>query len=93
MGCKNNPGKFDCYTNAEPDEPMFVLLGRDPVAPFLVSLWAKIRYGDAEAAFYVFQKMCKTLIPKYDAAPDVDKVAEATDCAMAMREWRRINRP
>lgn len=29
MGTKNNPGAFDCYANAEPDEPMFVLLARD----------------------------------------------------------------
>lgn len=33
MGTKNNPGAFDCYANAEPDEPMFVLLGRDKHAP------------------------------------------------------------
>lgn len=43
MGTKNNPGPFDCYSKADPDEPMFVLLGRDPLAPFLVSLWASLR--------------------------------------------------
>ncbi len=43
MATKNNPGKFDCYENADPDEPMFVLLGRDPTAPILVDLWVKIR--------------------------------------------------
>jgi hypothetical protein len=43
MGSKNNPGKFDCLSKAEPDEPMFVLLGRDPVAPILINLWADIR--------------------------------------------------
>lgn len=43
MGTKNNPGKFDCYANADPDEPMFVLLGRDPAAPLLINLWADIR--------------------------------------------------
>lgn len=43
MGTKNNPGAFDCYGNAKPDEPMFVLLGRDPVAPALVMLWAILR--------------------------------------------------
>lgn len=43
MGTKNNPGNFDCYKNAHPDEPMFVLLGRDPVAASLVSLWADAR--------------------------------------------------
>lgn len=43
MGTKNNPGAFDCYANAHPDEPMFVLLGRDPFAPGLVLLWAALR--------------------------------------------------
>lgn len=43
MGTKNNPGAFDCYANAAADEPMFVLLGRDPCAPVLVELWAEMR--------------------------------------------------
>jgi hypothetical protein len=43
MGTKNNPSSFDCYANAHPDEPMFVLLGRDPIAPFLVGWWAGLR--------------------------------------------------
>lgn len=40
MGTKNNPGTFDCYEHAKPDEPMFVLLGRDPIAAALVRTWA-----------------------------------------------------
>jgi hypothetical protein len=43
VGSKNNPGKFDCYSRAEPDEPVFVLLGRDPVASFVVEYWAMLR--------------------------------------------------
>lgn len=43
MGTKNRPGKFDCYANAEPDEPVFVLLGRDPMASALVEFWATTR--------------------------------------------------
>jgi hypothetical protein len=50
MGTKSNPGEFDCYTNAEPDEPMFVLLGRDRFAPALVQLWADAREIDGETA-------------------------------------------
>jgi hypothetical protein len=50
MGTKNNPGAFDCYANAEPDEPMFVLLGRDKFAPSLVEFWAWERELDGEAA-------------------------------------------
>ncbi len=43
MGTKNNPGSYDCYANAHPDEPMFVLLGRDPIGGALVRLWAEAR--------------------------------------------------
>jgi len=43
MGIKNNPGKFDCYFKAEPDEPMFVLLARDLLAQVLVDLWATLK--------------------------------------------------
>jgi hypothetical protein len=43
MGTKNKPGQYDCYKNAEPDEPMFVLLARDPLAPILVKMWAELR--------------------------------------------------
>ena len=43
MGTKNQPGVYDCYSKAEPDEPMFVLLGRDPVASILVEEWARLR--------------------------------------------------
>lgn len=48
MGTKNNPGKFDCYENAEPDEPMFVLLARDRHAPALIRIWAERRDAEGE---------------------------------------------
>lgn len=43
MGTKNKPGRYDCYEKAGPDEPMFTLLGRDPMAPLLVRLWTVLR--------------------------------------------------
>lgn len=49
MATKNNPGPFDCYTWADPDEPMFVLLGRDKHAPALVWLWAVLGELDSES--------------------------------------------
>jgi len=48
MGSKNQPGAFDCYANAKPDEPMFVLLGRDRSAGLLVRLWANMREQSGE---------------------------------------------
>ena len=49
MGTKINPGPFDCYANAKPDEPMFILLARDKHAPALVLLWAAMRELDQES--------------------------------------------
>lgn len=40
MGTKRDPGAYDCYANAEPDEPLFILRGRDERAPALVEAWA-----------------------------------------------------
>jgi hypothetical protein len=48
MGTKRNPGSYDCYENAHPDEPMFVLLGRDRDAPGLVMAWADVREEHGE---------------------------------------------
>jgi hypothetical protein len=77
MGSKNEPGDFDCYANALPDEPMFVLLARDPWAPDLVEDWAVRRMRDITLG----------IRPKSDL-PMVD---EAQRCASNMRKWRAAN--
>lgn len=48
MGTKNKPGKYDCYAHAKVDEPLFVLLGRDPMAGTLVRVWADLREQNGE---------------------------------------------
>lgn len=50
MGTKQNPGIWDCYANARPDEEMFILLGRDRHASGLVRLWALMREKEGEPA-------------------------------------------
>lgn len=77
MGSKNNPGKFDCYANALPDEPMFVLLARDPDFHRLVNEWADRRERDVTCGDR----------PKEDMA----LVAEARMCAALGANWRRNN--
>jgi len=74
MGTKNNPGKFDCYGNAEPDEPMFILLGRDRNAPAAVRAWAYERQ----------QAVNRGAKP----VSDLLMVNEALECAEAMEEFR-----
>jgi len=41
MGTKNNPSKFDVdLSNLDPDEPFFILRGRDNLSADLVETWA-----------------------------------------------------
>lgn len=53
MGTKRHPAKYDCYTNADPNEPMFILLGRDLGAYTLVEAWADAREQRGEDAAIV----------------------------------------
>lgn len=76
MATKREPGEFDCYTAADPDEPIFVLLGRDPLAGDLVIEWARRRAVLAS-------------IHSDDAERDARKIAEARACGDAMRAWWR----
>lgn len=75
MGTKNNPGVYDCYAVAGPDEPMFILLARDPLAPILVELWAALRE----------QHGCAN----HPQRSHSDKATEARKCAETMREYRK----
>jgi hypothetical protein len=77
MGTKNDPGEFDCYKHAMPDEPIFVLLARDPLAANIVREWA-----DRLA-----------ILIKLGRKPETDKpkIAEAQQCAHAMENWRIEN--
>ena len=77
MGTKNNPGKFDCYTNALPDEPIFVLLARDPNFNKLVRKWSEYRIYDINIG--------------ERPSSDMDMVTEAQECAFMGMNWRRDN--
>lgn len=77
MGTKDNPAKFDCYANALPDEPMFILLGRDPAFFELVTAWADKRERDIQCG--------------ERPIGDMAMVREARECAYAGAEWRRAN--
>lgn len=77
MGTKLNPGKYDCYAKALPDEPIFTLMARDLYAPTMLEDWAARREGLIDVGSY----------------PQSDRpvVAEARQCAKKMREWRLAN--
>lgn len=77
MATKENPGRFDCYSNALPDEPMFILLARDPDFQRIVRDWAHKRQ----------------LAINCGARPESDLAAvqEALLCADAGADWRAKN--
>lgn len=77
MGTKRNPAAYDCYANALPDEPMFVLLARDPSAPDAVRRWAAQRNEDIALG--------------HRPLSDVGMVREAWACAEVMEAWRKDN--
>jgi len=93
MGTKENPGKYDCYANARPDEPMFVLLGRDPSAALLVFLWAKTRARlegkgpQAEEALVTAQAMAK-YADQAKGPGETRRHAEAM--GQVVTEWRKL---
>ena len=73
MGTKAKPDKFDCYTKAADDEPIFVLCGLDTLAPDVVRYWA--------------ESYSKSLGPDLTERQR-EKHASALACADAMEEWR-----
>lgn len=77
MGTKTDKGNYDCYESALPDEPMFILVGRDPDFYRLVSMWAERRMIDIKNGDRPRE--------------DVHKVTEARQCAIDGAGWRREN--
>ena len=88
MGTKNNPGEFDCYANADRDEPLFVLRAKDKSAPDVVRHWAyqyKLRKEQANGKG-------KGDGPQPLTPDQRRKYLEALDCADQMAEWYNLNR-
>lgn len=79
MGTKETPGDFDCYANALPDEPMFVLLARDGKAPRAVMQWARSRlvaHGGVPDEKYREAVACADAMDEWREA-NADRIAAA----------------
>ena len=86
MGTKQNPGAYDCHAKAQPDEPMFTLLARDPLAPHLVDIWAAAMAHDWRTAIECLWRLIREAHKKPRGKPE--KIAEAYRCAADMAAWR-----
>lgn len=78
MGLKADELQHGCFARAEADEPMFVLLSRDRLAPLLVRAWAGLR----TLQIWIGLK----------PASDYVKVDEARQLAARMTQWRAVDR-
>ena len=78
MGTKANPGPFDCHADADTHEPIFTLRARDPLASMLVDLWVDLR------------ELSRPRDHEPDRYREQRKRDDATNCAIAMRQWRAL---
>ena len=81
MGTKSSPGVFDCYAEAGPDEPIFVLRSTDKSAPDAVRHWADSYELRKQLANSDYRG------PGVLTARQQEKVDEARECASAMEQW------
>jgi hypothetical protein len=82
--------ELDCYHKAEPDEPKFTLLARDPLSPWLVEMWAAMRRGDLVSSTLAFAGMVDTCAMKYENYEGVGatKINSAEQIAVDIRNFR-----
>jgi len=65
------------FAKAKDDEPLFLLMGRDPSAPDIIEHWASVREAEVRAG--------------RRPAGDMRQAAQARECAQQMRSWRDAN--
>jgi hypothetical protein len=83
--------EFDCIAKAEREgQPRpFSLIASDPLAPWLVEMWASVSRGDVISALGEFYGMIDSCGGRYGAEPRRhDKISNAEQIAMDMRNWR-----
>lgn len=71
-----DPGNLDCLAKAEADEPMFILLARDPAAPAVIRQWAEDRIAGHA---------------RYELDDQTEHARAARQIADAMELWREAN--
>ncbi len=78
MSTKIDPGPFDALEKAQPDEPIFTLAARDPLAPALVHEWVARRRA----------AITHSDMPEATRTLELVQCREAEEVAFAMVDWR-----
>lgn len=89
-----NPSPFDPLADMPPDEPRFILRGRDPAAPPAVTEWARVHRSRAYSDLTDDKGSPKSREAKVQLAAALQKAANADELAMDMREYQHsVARP
>lgn len=75
MSTKSNPGPFNCYAAAFPDETIFTMLARDPAMPSTIQFWCEQRRQ----------------LGKAETEDDLARIAAAYEESIAAIKWRAAN--
>ena len=84
MGAENH----DPLPREMEGEPHFALMGRDPLAPFIVRLYGAFRERRIDRAQDIFRNLCQ-MLPKFPFHPmsDPEHARSAAGVATAMDLW------
>jgi hypothetical protein len=77
---KNEPYKFDCLAKLEPNEPYFVVLGRDIDAAMTVHMWATLRRRQIMLGL------------RDDTPEEAEQITEALKCAKELEDYADARR-
>lgn len=70
-------------------QPLFALMGEDPIAPNMVVMWACFKNGDVAGALNEFNSIVQDHAETYENNPvPEDVVQNAVACAEAMEAWQ-----
>jgi hypothetical protein len=89
MSTKDDPSQFDAYSKAQADEPVFTLLGRDPMAPPLIEAWAYLRSGQIQAAEIAFKQAMDAATHIQPQLPGEAQIRSAFEVAEECRSYAR----
>lgn len=85
-GTAANPSPFDPLDEMEPDEPRFVLRGKDHAAPGAITEWSRLRRNKALHDFNKIEE--PTEKDRLALSSELSQCREADDRAMEMQDWR-----
>jgi hypothetical protein len=89
-GSKQNPSQFDVIDRMEPEEPYFIIRGRDPLSDALVELHAYIGAGQTGAARDTLDRILALTAQDAPRPVGSPKYRETFKISVSMERYREI---